>query len=112
MERWQILLKEGDPVARDPALLPDDVDRIRRRVLAVEPRARSLGRIMAIAFAAAVALIVGTGAWWTRATAPARPEPAAVSGSNAAASVRRQVQFSTPGGTRVIWIFDSNFDVR
>ena len=25
---------------------------------------------------------------------------------------RRQVQFATPGGTRIIWVFDSNFNVR
>ena len=27
-------------------------------------------------------------------------------------SARTQLQFSTPGGTRIIWVFDSEFDLK
>jgi hypothetical protein len=28
------------------------------------------------------------------------------------AAERQQLQFATPGGTRIIWVFDSQFDVK
>jgi hypothetical protein len=27
-------------------------------------------------------------------------------------SGKRQLQFATPGGTRIIWVFDSDFEVK
>jgi hypothetical protein len=38
------------------------------------------------------------------ATEPVRP--------NSAASPHRQLQFSTPGGTRIIWVFNSDLDLK
>jgi len=112
MNRWQTSLRDGDPIAREPALSPADVERMRRRVLAGETRSPSMGRALAIALSGALALVIGIGAWWSGAAPPAPADTAAAAGSNESENVRRQLQFATPGGTRVIWIFDSNFDVR
>jgi hypothetical protein len=41
------------------------------------------------------------------------PEPlTAIGGSGGDGGDRRQLQFSTPGGTRIIWIFDQNFRLQ
>ena len=125
MERWQQLLRDGDPVPRDTSLNGEDVDRMRRSMLntdAVPLRAPWLPR-MALAGAVAAALVAAV--WVERAGRHPGPAaepytggglsrsggPESTPGTFAPAE-RRQVQFATPGGTRVIWVFDSTFDMR
>ena len=45
---------------------------------------------------------------------PAAPatEPLAAIGGSSIADERRQLQFSTSGGTRIIWIFDDNLRLQ
>jgi hypothetical protein len=106
---WETLLREGDPVAREGGLDAAERDRMRRAVLgaASVPPAREWTTRLAVA--GLLGVVFGLGAWvrWetARAPVPAGFEPAVQSD-------RRQVQFATPGGTRVIWVFDSGFDVR
>jgi hypothetical protein len=64
-----------------------------------------------LALAAMVALTIAAGVFaglrFSAAEAPA-DAPAAAS----PAEGRRQFQFSTPGGTRIIWVFDPEFQVK
>jgi hypothetical protein len=39
-------------------------------------------------------------------------DPLAALGGGGADGDRRQLQFSTPGGTRIIWIFDQNLRLQ
>lgn len=116
MKSLRILLREGDPVEREPALTPDDVERMRRTVLASAVSARPRDWTMRVALAAALSLLVGVGAWLGHATTRQRTVPQLPAGPDRTAAAqgdsKRQVQFATPGGTRIIWVFDSNFDVR
>src|SRR5689334_11677179 len=125
MERWQQLLRDGDPVSREPSLSGEDVDRMRRSMLntdAVAARAPWLSRL---AVAGAVAAVLVTAIWIGRGGHGPRPADDAYAGGGpsrpggperpsreTSPAERRQVQFATPGGTRVIWVFDSTFDLR
>ena len=116
MKRWQTLLRDGDPVHTEPALPEDSVDRIRRAVLMAETPPRSTSWTMRLTVASALGLLVAAGGWLHQATGD-RPLPPPPTGDgsgtpSADRGERRQLQFSTPGGTRVIWVFNSNFDKR
>jgi hypothetical protein len=45
------------------------------------------------------------------ASAAGSPVPIA-EGEEETGVARQQLQFQTPGGTRIIWVFDSQFEVR
>ena len=99
-------LREADPLTREPALSTDDVHAMRRRVVSAARGARDrrvrpgLQAAGAIALACTVVMILMV-ATWRRvdrgaagpATAPIHDEP-------------RQLQFETPGGTRIIWVLN------
>jgi len=108
MDELRRSLQAGDPLRHEPALEPADVDAMRRAVLAARPSPRGSHAIM-LAIATSLAALVVAGAWIVRST----PAPAASALPTAVGErviSRRQLQFSTPGGTRVIWTFDSDFD--
>jgi hypothetical protein len=109
-------LKEGDPVRNEPELSSDDIQRMRRVVLAEStnptgwwPRPVLVATTIAVTLAAGIAL------------GRRLPDPAAGTVSDGGAPAPlietespargrvRQLQFSTRGGTRVIWIFNSDF---
>ena len=109
-------LKDGDPVAHEPPLYAEDVQRMRRAIVGgAEPQESSFGDWARGSWAAATVVVALTVAvsmsrWMTpsadvrsvnanAATAVAPPE----------AGARRQVQLIAPGGTRVIWIFNDDF---
>jgi hypothetical protein len=118
MKTLRALLQEGDPVEREPALAPDDVDRMRRAVLTSAGPSRRPDWTMRVVLAAALSLIIGVSARLGPSTTQPRPAPRPIDGRDQTGSLavlhgqRRQVQFATPGGTRIIWVFDSNFSVR
>jgi hypothetical protein len=120
------LLLEGDPVAREPGMSGDHIEAMRRAIL-VEARrqpesAPASWRLQPLALAAALAVCLVTGVTIgvrlggggspsvmsvtsapTRAVAPAaRP---------AGSDVRRQLQITSPGGTRIIWTFHENLEL-
>lgn len=113
MKTWQTLLREGDPAAgvRLPAR---DAERIRRAVVAAaarEAQAAPFPWRQPLAMAAlVVAMIVAGAAVGRRADWGDVPAPATVAAHHE--GERRQLQFSTPGGTRIIWMFNSEFDLR
>jgi hypothetical protein len=111
MTTLQARLREDDPAEAE---LPDaDVQEMRRLVVAAAgPAAVSAWTLPPVAVAALVALMVGGGLLAGRRAAerdvvvPIAPEAPPRGGE------RRQLQFSTPGGTRIIWVFDSEFKLK
>lgn len=99
-KRLRDLLRQGDPAR---PMTPDESDRIRHLVLreaarseASEPAHPPLRWGPVFAMASAVALAVGLG-WGLR----ERPE---IPVAQEELARPRQIQFETPGGTRIIWI--------
>jgi hypothetical protein len=109
------LLKAADPVARDEALSRDDAQRMRREALAALPERvahvplwnRPFGLAVAAALIAAVSGVAGH-----RSRAVVADDPATAvalpDGGSSGVNDKRQLQFATPGGTRIIWIFDES----
>jgi hypothetical protein len=110
-------LRDGDPVVNEPPLSEADVQRMRRAVVdAGESHASTFsdwarGSWATATVVVALTIAVGMTRWFaplpnvrngdTGATSTSEPsQPAA----------RRQVQMIAPGGTRVIWIFNDDFN--
>ncbi len=123
------LLRDGDPLNpqnkddREPTeLSPADVQVIRRAMLEAAQTRSTTGSVWQrpLAWAAVAVVLIGVGGVaGHRVNERASSEPRAVdtgwvaerSGSSGEMSPR-QVQFSTPGGTRIIWILDPNSTVQ
>ena len=106
-------LRNADPVPFESGLSADEVSAMRRTVVgavaANSKRTVPWGRALAIVTAAV--LIAGAGVATRRgperpvvATAPPQAE-AAIAGQ------RTQLQFATPGGTRIVWTIDPAFQL-
>ena len=115
------LLKNADPVEQDEMLPLEDALRMRREMLAALAErevAPPLGG-RSLTFAATAAMVmtaITVGGHRSRSSQPfdnpsAAPAPAADGGSSGAMTTR-QLQFATPGGTRIIWIFDENLRLQ
>jgi hypothetical protein len=110
---WQAAMRAA--LDRDAAPLPpDDVQAMRRTVIAATRATRPVagwGRPLAIA--ATVCLMIGLGAaagWrFESSHAPARVSSGEIA---PAAAEQLQLQFATPGGTRIIWVFNSDLDLK
>ena len=106
------LLREADPVRHEPGLSSDARDAMRRAVLAAAdagvPAVPRWRQPMALA---AMTVLAVFGAAVAHRFADTRREPVALAGGGSAApgSVARQLQFRTPGGTRIIWTIDPSF---
>jgi len=107
------LLRDADPVSREPGLSPDAVADLRRAVLAAAHAApdRPMPWGRQLAMAACLTAMVLTG------LVAAHRVPSAVrDGPSPPAAVASdqptQVHFSTPGGTRIIWTLDPGFQLR
>lgn len=110
------LLREADPVAREARLSPDEINRMRRTVVA----AVDLGVAtttwwptpILLAATVAVTLVAGVvvGRWLPARDAAIGGNRGGVSSPSSASRERRQLQFATPGGTRIIWVFDPDFN--
>jgi hypothetical protein len=109
MSNWQEILRDHDPI--EP-LTADDSAAIRRRVVAEAVRPgkalapRRLAPIWALGGALTVAAIAGI------LVARTHPQAAAVAPAGSAPGDMRQLQFATPGGTRIIWQFNPDFSLR
>ena len=152
-EKLREILRKGDPAAGDPGLSPEEIQGMRRAVLAAVPEPRRRGWLVpAMVGAAALILAVALILWRPESEVveavrpplplagegrgegpvvqaekktPPRPSPAPQerepppSPKKKKKTVRRapepvvvaqaelpstQIQFSTPGGTRVIWM--------
>jgi len=105
------LLDEGDPARRVEPATPDERRAMRATVLsaAAEPRTAPRRPLLLPLAAALAALAVGALLVRDRIAPPESPQsstvaavPSAPAGSEAPES--RQILFSTPGGTRIVWI--------
>jgi hypothetical protein len=120
MTDLKTLLTDGDPVRKEGELSPADATRMRRLIVASAPEpsvARTpWQRPFAIAAIGALVAVVGAIAGHWRIVDPAprtqATEPLAAIGDGSMADERRQLQFATPGGTRIIWIFDQNLRLQ
>jgi hypothetical protein len=105
MKTWQQRLRESDPGIG--AMPPDAAARMRETVVRTARRSPAPTsawpiRCALTAFACLVLLlsVIGT-------RRPVDVSPRAV--DPVAGSERRQIQFATPGGTRIIWELNPNF---
>jgi len=117
MNRVRTRLRASDPLHEEPEILPEDVQRIRQRLRSIDPvhHQRVLGRALAVP----IALLTVAGAgffacpaiaqWWMR--IESAPQTARSDGAPTQPAVR-QVQFVTPGGTKVIWVVDTRVPKR
>ena len=104
-------LKAGDPLRGEPRLDDDDARAMRRAVMA-RPRARfdaAWPQPVFVAVTIAVTLVVGT-ALGRRLPLSRGAHPAVAHRANEPGE-RRQLQFATPGGTRIIWTFHQEIDL-
>ena len=114
MRDLNTMLRNGDPAAADRELTPSQVDVMRRQVIiaARQPDVVRTPWHQPLAVAAMVALTIAAGVIVGQrvphSDEPSRQQPA----PSRSEDQRRQLQFSTPGGTRIIWVFDPDFAVK
>ena len=108
-------LKRDDPMASELPLSPTDVERMRQAVVAAVEESRPMHAawprtVWTVAAVVAVSAIVGIERRMER-TPALSPERTTtrIDVTVAQTSSPRQLQFQTPGGTRVIWIFNPDF---
>ena len=103
MDRWQQVLRENDPATE--RMDSDTAARMRDAVVRVARSRRTASvwpmRLALAAFACVVMLLSVGG---TRHPVSALPHTAPLAGFE-----RRQIQFATPGGTRIIWEINPGF---
>ena len=102
------LLRATDPLAREEDLSEEEVRTLRQQVVlaAVAPRPGWWPGTVAVAGSVIVALVVGTIAGLRLAPGISEsPRPATI------ADESRQLQFETPGGTRVVWVLNPALDL-
>ena len=122
MSNWKARLREADE-ALARVLSAEDAQRLRRTVLAgtsAGARARQ-----SLSFHLLAGSLAAVSAALVLSTMMASPGPARSTDGNRSAAAGdasaegrqndnglRQLQFATPGGTRIIWVFDSEFEVK
>jgi hypothetical protein len=107
------LLRDGDPVALEPEMSAADVQSVRRAVLAAlatTERATSRWPGPLLAGTAVTAALTAGVFLGLRTPAPRMsPTETALTNASDTEGARRQLQFASPGGTRIIWVFDPEF---
>jgi hypothetical protein len=125
MTDWKTRLRDSDP-ARHAEMSAADVQRIRSIVLsaahAVDPSIEfawprafvvTTAALTITCAAALVTLQQHVGEMRREAAMIANDRSASDGGSEPDRVVQKQqLQFATPGGTRIIWVFDSEFDIK
>lgn len=123
MTDWRIRLRDADRALRDD-VQSETSQRMRRAVLAAVPvdgrAVRTWSRAFAATAAALTLVCVGLltslqGGRLTeeRAVRVEPVDPALNAATDEApVTARQQLHFSTPGGTRIIWVFDPGFEVK
>jgi hypothetical protein len=125
MTDWRNALRDVNARDEHDQLSPDDAEAMRRTVLAAastnvpEPDGWSWMRPAIVA--ATVVVMIAVGIVAGRRIDPVVPSdnPAGMPGELSAGArtteigtPNRQLQFLTPGGTRIIWVFNSEFDLK
>ena len=105
-------LQSADPVAHEPPLSNEAVQQMRDALLtaASTPRLQPVSwrrRAWAVAGAAAVLVTAAGVRHWTGGD-DIRLAPAGITAARVE-TAPRQLQFATPSGTRVIWVFNAHY---
>lgn len=122
MNNWKSRLREADAAA-DASLPSDDAARMRQAVIAAArtaaaPRAPAWSRAFVVAATALVVTCASMLAALQRTTLsmpmalvelPGLPDAPALTAQSAFVE-RQQLHFETPGGTRIIWVFNAEFE--
>jgi hypothetical protein len=111
---WRARLRDGDPWDGDlaAAAAAEVRQHVLRAVVGAPASLRLWPRPLAVG--ATLAFVVAAGAAAGRQLRPsaATELPRVATARAEAAEERRQLQFSTPGGTRIIWVFDPQFTMK
>ena len=100
-------LRTADPVAREPGLSMREVQLMRRAIVAAGGDTRHAGwSPWRLALAGTLAFTVVLALFIKTVLAPVSPVS-----TGPQATEPRQLQFETPGGTRVVWVLNSQFDL-
>ena len=97
-------LRDADPLEREPGLMPADVEVMRRAVLskANAPAPHGYGYTTVLVLATVVAaLMIAAFAGHRFGTVSELPQH----------TEQRHLQFETPGGTRIIWVLNPDFEL-
>jgi len=125
MTDWRTALRDVNAREDEEQLSADEAESIRRAVLAIastaapEPKVWPWMRPMMVAATVTAVIVAGVVAGH-RFDVSAPQSSAAVQGDAMnvdartvqAAVPNRQLQFLTPGGTRIIWVFNSELDLK
>jgi hypothetical protein len=121
MSSWKDRLREADDaLARELSM--EESQRLKRTVLA-EASVAARARGWPLPFALTAGSLTAAAAALVLTTMLASSESQTIGGERAVAvdepadgrpteGGRRQLQFATPGGTRIIWVFDADFEVK
>ena len=98
-------LTQGDPLLREGDLSEAESRRLRGQILAAKPTSPSVQSRLSFPVTVMLLFVAVGSVWLVRTSVPgATPESSQVR--------TRQLQFSTSGGTRIIWTFNDNFELR
>jgi hypothetical protein len=114
MKDLRTILSSADPVAKTPELPTDTAARMRHVVVTAADTSER-GREpwpSALRVAVLVVVMIAAGVAVDRRLPPAADVPDAVHLAPATDDERRQLQFTTPGGTRIIWTLDPQFELQ
>jgi hypothetical protein len=125
MKDWHSRLREGDPGA-DAVMSAGDVRRIRAAVIAAARQAQVRQPLLwpraFVVTAAALIMVCGSMLTMLQRTTRQIDNPVdavlkvaantAEDVADVSSGERQQLHFRTPGGTRIIWVFDSEFEVK
>jgi hypothetical protein len=101
-------LRAADPVGHEAGLSATEVESMHRAIVEAATHTRDAGSwsprpallTMALAFILALGVFIAT-----------MFEPAREEWPQPQADEQRQLQFETPGGTRVVWVLNSHLDL-
>jgi hypothetical protein len=104
-------LRAADPLAYEPALSHVEVAAMRCAVIAAADRQRAIAPPWpsALVVATTIAATLVAGVTIGRRFPAREQETFGPGGAVPEVEGRQQLQFATRGGTRVIWVFDSEF---
>jgi hypothetical protein len=104
MKSWQQMLRENDPGAE--GMGPEAAARMREKILRAGPAVPTPAVWpMRLALAAFACVVFTMSFFGTERSTGVAPEDVAP----AIGAERRQIQFATPGGTRIIWEINPEF---
>jgi hypothetical protein len=97
------LLRDADPLAHEPELSTSTTRAMRQAIVSAEIRPRQIGWmpgpiVLALTIACAMTAGIGLSRLQKPQEVPIARQP----------TIERQVQFETPGGTRIIWFLKSD----